>query len=522
MALSDREHAFAQVALKAGLVTEAQVKETERILGILKKAGSDKQLPDVLRDKGILSDAQIAKVNRTVEAAHRVAVCPDCGGRIRLPKDVPEGQVRCPKCLAIVKVEIAAPPPSEPSSPEPEKRTEDAGPTGLHLVCLRKGRIPLVRALKTGATRIGRVSDNDLALEDGAVSKHHAEIVVADAGLTVRDCGSRNGTLVNGERVKDKAIQVGDLIEIGAARLLPLRMALDVSGGFGRTATGGLTAFDVQCKLTCVKGSKTGYVFPLGDAPMTVGSNPSNAIVLASDDAAEFHAHLVRAPGGVRVADLFAPSGIRVNGQPAAVATLKNGDMLAIGQAEFQFEQIGGETEAPEAKPAAVPATKAADDEDTRAFKLTAKARQEMDLRMSGAVSALQDEAKRLEAELGAMGGFRPQAPSGAAQRGAEAAAQFTTSLECVEGPDKGKRFPLLTDSESIVGRLAENRVAIRDPAASRRHARILPRGDGFKIVDLESQNGIEVNGKKVQESPLRPGDTIRIGKTVLVLRLAK
>ncbi|WP_327142069.1 BTAD domain-containing putative transcriptional regulator [Nocardia sp. NBC_01327] len=59
----------------------------------------------------------------------------------------------------------------------------------------------------TGAmTRIGRLSDNDIALADGRVSRHHALII--DNGLTyvVKDLMSSNGVHVDGMRVVDSAV----------------------------------------------------------------------------------------------------------------------------------------------------------------------------------------------------------------------------------------------------------------------------------------------------------------------------
>ena len=46
--------------------------------------------------------------------------------------------------------------------------------------------------------RIGRDSSNQLQLRDSEVSRHHAEIRLADGDVTVHDLGSSNGTFVNG------------------------------------------------------------------------------------------------------------------------------------------------------------------------------------------------------------------------------------------------------------------------------------------------------------------------------------
>ena len=67
-----------------------------------------------------------------------------------------------------------------------------------------------------GVTRIGRVESADLILEGGEISRQHAEIERSASALTIRDCGSQNGTFVNGERVDALTpLSNGDLIRVG-------------------------------------------------------------------------------------------------------------------------------------------------------------------------------------------------------------------------------------------------------------------------------------------------------------------
>jgi DNA-binding NtrC family response regulator len=56
------------------------------------------------------------------------------------------------------------------------------------------------------------------------------------------------------------------------------------------------------------------------------------------------------------------------------------------------------------------------------------------------------------------------------------------------------------------------------DPAASRRHAEVRGPADGpFEIVDLDSRNGTEVDGRPVKQAPLGPSAVIRVGDSYLV-----
>ncbi len=73
----------------------------------------------------------------------------------------------------------------------------------------------------------------------------------------------------------------------------------------------------------------------------------------------------------------------------------------------------------------------------------------------------------------------------------------------------------------TTIGRLPECDVVLADPAASRRHARILQRDGVWLIEDLGSTNGTFVNDEPVAERPLEDGDRITVGTTVLEFRRA-
>ncbi len=64
-------------------------------------------------------------------------------------------------------------------------------------------------------TTIGRSPANDICISDDAVSRRHAKIVVGEQGFVVCDLNSENGVYVNGERVKERLLADGDVVEIG-------------------------------------------------------------------------------------------------------------------------------------------------------------------------------------------------------------------------------------------------------------------------------------------------------------------
>jgi predicted component of type VI protein secretion system len=75
----------------------------------------------------------------------------------------------------------------------------------------------------------------------------------------------------------------------------------------------------------------------------------------------------------------------------------------------------------------------------------------------------------------------------------------------------EGKRN-LLAGERMTIGRSRECELVIDDPNVSRRHAELRKTIDGWLVVDLGSTNGVKVNGRRVHEEVLRPGDSITLG----------
>jgi pSer/pThr/pTyr-binding forkhead associated (FHA) protein len=58
--------------------------------------------------------------------------------------------------------------------------------------------------------RIGRVIGNDMIMKDMAISKRHAIIQIHKGSFYIKDCGSTNGTRLNGQTVKDQPVKLND------------------------------------------------------------------------------------------------------------------------------------------------------------------------------------------------------------------------------------------------------------------------------------------------------------------------
>ncbi len=67
---------------------------------------------------------------------------------------------------------------------------------------------------------MGRDADNDVVLDDPGTSRRHARIEFKEGKYVLTDLGSANGTLVNGQRVVEQALDNGDRIKIGQDELV--------------------------------------------------------------------------------------------------------------------------------------------------------------------------------------------------------------------------------------------------------------------------------------------------------------
>lgn len=134
----------------------------------------------------------------------------------------------------------------------------------------------------------------------------------------------------------------------------------------------------------------------------------------------------------------------------------------------------------------------------------------------------------RGKVEAGAPAAAKAAAPVAAAAPAARAEPVHTSVLQrpgtaaptavlIVEGT--GLRFPIGAETVTI-GRLPECTVTLDDPSVSRRHARVQRNGDIFEITDLDSTNGVRVNGAPVANTALAHGDRLELGSVHLVFNV--
>jgi pSer/pThr/pTyr-binding forkhead associated (FHA) protein len=68
------------------------------------------------------------------------------------------------------------------------------------------------------------------------------------------------------------------------------------------------------------------------------------------------------------------------------------------------------------------------------------------------------------------------------------------------------------------LGRSSSCQLVFDDDTVSRRHAALVSRDGAWHVVDLGSSNGTYVNGRRVIDAEVRPGDELTLGGATLVL----
>jgi hypothetical protein len=122
------------------------------------------------------------------------------------------------------------------------------------------------------------------------------------------------------------------------------------------------------------------------------------------------------------------------------------------------------------------------------------------------------DEAPAPDVEPGATMVYKPKQPETEAVSAEELGLERETATLTVNG----KRHEL-DKRRILIGRSRDCDIQVADANVSRRHAEVRQEGAAHWVVDLDSTNGTEVNGRRLKRSKLRPGDTITVGATDLV-----
>jgi pSer/pThr/pTyr-binding forkhead associated (FHA) protein len=279
-------------------------------------------------------------------------------------------------------------------------------------------------------------------------------------------------------------------------------------------------------------------VVPLIRDEITIGRKEGNTIRLTERNISRRHAKIVRSNGAVYIEDLGSYNGIKVNGARVnGKAGVNEGDRVQIGDYQIALKVDKQEadpfadqrtiplqrddTPVPQAARATVPGLTAAAPSPAPPQPPSIPQGPPPTPPMMPPVPGMNNGA-------GSMPLPPPGARSGTALIMPNSAADPTQRIDLArltpglqpDAPGKlvalttehaGREF-VLDKGTMVIGRTDDNDITVDHRSISRHHAKIVREGGRYSIVDLQSANGVRVNGEEYGKVELRRGDIIDLG----------
>jgi pSer/pThr/pTyr-binding forkhead associated (FHA) protein len=223
-------------------------------------------------------------------------------------------------------------------------------------------------------------------------------------------------------------------------------------------------------------------VVPLIRDEITIGRKEGNTIRLTERNVSRKHARLLKQNGHVFIEDVNSYNGIKLNGDRIdGRATVGEGDRIQIGDYQLALKLDKG-TGVPGQNGHGAP-TGAVEGERTTPYM------------KDSAVPTQMIEAPTMMTQI---------APP-------KAEAPGVARLVVVSSNFAGQEF-MLDKAAVVIGRTDENDVVVNHRSISRHHAKIVRENGHYHVVDLQSANGVRVNGEEYGKVELRRGDHIDLG----------
>ena len=191
--------------------------------------------------------------------------------------------------------------------------------------------------LEKPVTTLGRTDDNDIFIEHGMVSRHHAKIKQQNGIFIIEDLNSANGLFFNRQRVQQRLLTDGAVISIGSEEVT-LQYCTNI--GFLPVEAQSETSLTLWQPEKAQEG--TGFLNLKAMEVISIGRSPDNRIVINHPQVSLHHALLERMGTRYRIRDLKSEYGVFINGQRIEKeGWLKEGNELRIGGKKLLLREDG-------------------------------------------------------------------------------------------------------------------------------------------------------------------------------------
>ena len=320
--------------------------------------------------------------------------------------------------------------------------------------------------LTEGQLIVGRGNECDLQITDKELSRKHLSILKSEGKVWITDLNSTNGTRLDGETIQPGAqvpLSTGQEIQIGSVTLKIQDVPSDKTAVHAEpepapaehTAQQKIGLSDFVLKYRKGTGAWQELPLPLGE--FVIGRYVQSDIILDDHKISRRHAKVIAAKDTIVIQDLGSTNGTQVDGQPLS-------PRRSFVLREEHTVTLGN-------------------------YEMKVEKKKQVDLQP--------------QTIIGEFGDFLS-----------------TDEKQAILGSEFDLRALDFETNERIsVGRTGDNDIVLDHPLVSRYHALIEKMGTRFRLKDLNSTNGVFVNGVHIEnESWLTDGDTITIGATDFVL----
>ena len=365
---------------------------------------------------------------------------------------------------------------------------------------------------------IGRKEGNTIRLTERNVSRNHAKITRSETGFFIEDLNSYNGIKLNGDRIKGAVeVQEHDLIEIGdyhlalqtegAIETLPARPVQNANPSPQSQRAPDLSHLDVDDEFAgdTVRVDSmpdlTQEAMPLADP---------GAPTLESGRLEEEDTAAMPLLDDTDVQDAPSP-GLPRTTSPLLSSVLSDPDE---SEETIRYDTTSG---APADEP--MPPPPGLQSPISKPPARDPSRTQPMPAGMNPLLDPIDLEPTPT-----------PLTPPAATTPDADLDDEATQALPRAPGANQHSSRPRLIAlntvfagtvwpldrGDSVIGRTEDNDLTIQHKSVSRNHAKIVQDGARFRIFDLQSANGVLVNGDEIESVFLEPADEVELGRVRL------